>query len=118
MKFENKVLTGNFFKKLEALIESNYVLDKFDNIVLKIPKKDLRVQCNDLINEFADEIGESEEEIKELILNMINNFLNHDKGRKNVFREEHKLVRELLTQSNKEKNNNENKKNDIERDIR
>ena len=42
MKFENKILTENFFKKLEALIESNYFLDRFDNIMLKIPKKDLR----------------------------------------------------------------------------
>ena len=117
MKFENKVLTENFFKKLEALIESNYVLDKFDNIVLKIPKKDLRVQCNDLINEFADEIGESEEEIKEFLLNMVNNLIN-DKGAQNVFYDEHKLVKELLTQNNKEKNNNENKKIDTERDIR
>ena len=118
MKFENKVLTENFFKKLEALIESNYVLDKFDNIVLKIPKKDLRVQCNDLINEFADEIGESEEEIKEFLLKMVSNFLNNDIENKSVFEDEHKLVRELLTQKKKKKNNNENKENDIERKSR
>lgn len=116
MKFENKILTENFFKKLEVLIESNYVLDRFDNIVLKIPKKDLRDQCNNLINEFADEIEESEEEIKEFILNMINNFLNNEKGTQDIFKGEHKLVRELLTDEKyKSQKDEKNNQKDIER---
>ena len=115
MKIENKILTENFFKKLEALIESNYGLDRFDNIVLKIPKKDLVQKCNELINEFSNEIEENEEEIKEFILNMVNNFLNDDREKQNVFREEHRLIRELLTTNNQIKNTYENIENSIER---
>ena len=85
MKYENKILTDDFFFELEALIESNYTLDKFDNIVLKIPKKDLIKLCNDMISEYAAQIEESNEEVKRHILAIIDKLLDDEIVEKDTF---------------------------------
>ena len=79
MEYKNKILTDEFFFRLEALIESNYTLDKFDNIVLKIPKKgykdgkgsrgDLFVNVNIMV---PKELSNEEKELFKKLSNISN----------------------------------------------
>ena len=116
MEYKNKILTDEFFFRLEALIESNYTLDIFDNIVLKIPKNDLRKLCNDMISEYASEIEESEEDIKKHILAIIDRLSDDETIKNDTFKDEHRLVKELLEErENQTIKQTNTKNNDIER---
>lgn len=112
MNENNKVLTEKFFSSLEILIESNYNMDRFENIVLKVSKKELVEACNNMIKDFANKIEEDKEEVKEYLLKMLDESLTGNSEKNLLFEKEHKLIRELLTFNNNLKKTSEKSKQD------
>lgn len=96
MNIRNKILAEKFLSEIKIIIESNYILDREGNILLKVSKNQLRGQCNEMINEYAKEIGESEEQLRSYLLNTINNQLNEKDDDGIKFYKERKLVKEIL----------------------
>ena len=95
MNNENKILIEEFLSEIQAIIESNYLLDDDGNIILKVPKNLIREQCKEKIDEYAKEIGESDEEVRAYLLKVINTILTEE-GERRIFQKEHELVKQVL----------------------
>ena len=101
---------------LKLVIEQNYSLDKFGNIVLNTRKSEIIEKCNSIIEEYAKEEKEDTGYLRNELLELTKKYIRGEMRDGLFFEKENTLVYELLSKANSiPKEKKENSENDLEK---
>ena len=101
---------------LKLVIEQNYSLDKFGNIVLNTRKSEIIEKCNSIIEEYAKQEKENTGYLRKELLELTKKHIRGEMRDGLFFEKENKLVYELLAEANSNpKEKKENRENDLEK---
>lgn len=105
MKRESEIIIENdLFYRVSFFIENRYKRDKFNNIVFE-DTSDLIEKYNEFIEIYADNLGESQEEVRKYLIKLVECKCNDKSKEGSMFKHEYEAIKGLLTiNQDKEKN--------------